>query len=44
MHYVDSLLATNVTITFPNWLFSGHTLVGMLIGLVVGFLLACAVR
>lgn len=40
MHHIDPLLATNVTITFPNWLFSCHILAGMLIALAVGFLLA----
>jgi hypothetical protein len=44
MPYLQSMLATNLTISFPSWLFGGHTVVGMLIGLVVGFLLACAIR
>jgi hypothetical protein len=26
------LLLTNITISFPDWLFSGQTLVGILIG------------
>jgi hypothetical protein len=41
---LQPLLLTSVTFTFPNWLFTGPTLVGLLIGLVVGFLLGRVAR
>jgi hypothetical protein len=44
MPYIESVMLTNVTISFPNWLFSGPTLVGLLIGLIIGFLFGRVAR
>ena len=38
MPCLQLLMLTTVTISFPDWLFSAHTLIGMLIGLVIGLL------
>lgn len=44
MPYIESLMLTSVTFNFPNWVFSGPTLVGLLIGLIIGFLFGRVAR